>query len=306
MFRNLALALVFVGLLFILGCENGSKGETENGKGSEAMNSAAQTDSDKAVNADDAAEAPMTAEQPGSEQKQPEENRAQRGSGTNENQPRTGGGQSGNQGNRQQGQGGGGGMRMGGGGAGGMLSLAMRDDVRKEIGLTDEQATKLREKLREIMPQPSANGERPNVNPEELAKKAEAAAKSVLTAAQLKRLGELQLQREGATALARKEVADKVGLPEATRAKIETMISQHNDQIRQQFSERPANQEEAQKRAEEMRKGREKLRADILALLTPEQKAKWDALLGKPFEFQQGGGGGGRPGAGGFQRPQVD
>lgn len=303
MFRNLALALVFVGLLFILGCDNGNKAESENGNDSGGIHSAMPSDPDQAVSSDDAAETPSP-EQPAAEQKQPEENRAQRGGNTNENQPRTGGGQSGSQGNRQQGQGGGG-MRMGGGGAGGMLTLAMRDDVRKEIGLTDEQASKLREKLREIMPQPSANGERPNVNPEELAKKAEAAAKSVLTAAQLKRLGELQLQREGATAMARKEVADKVGLPEATRAKIESMVSQHNERIRQQFGERPASQEEAQKRAEEMRKGREKLRSDILALLTQEQKAKWEALLGKPFEFQQGGGGG-RPGAGGFQRPQVD
>lgn len=199
---------------------------------------------------------------------------------------------------RQPGQGGdrsGGPQGFGGGMAGGGASLALREDVRKELGLTDKQVESLRTKLRELMPQPGPNGDRPQVNPEEIAKKTEAAIKSVLTPAQQKRLQELQLQRTGPSALADKTIAAKVGISEETRAKIEKMVQDHRQKVRQQFSSQPSSQEEAQKRQEEMRKSREKLQADILALLTPDQKAKWESLLGKPFEFQQrrGGGAGG-------------
>lgn len=221
-------------------------------------------------------------EQPKLEAEEPSQNpEGQSGNSTgqspDERQPRQGG-------NDRPGgpQSTGGGMRGTGG-----ANLALRDDVRKELGLTEEQVESLWTKLREIVPQPGPSNERPQVNPEEIAEKVIGIVKSVLTPAQQKRLQELQLQRTGPAALAQKEVAAQVGISEATRAKIEKMIQDNRDRAREQFSTRPSNQEEAQKRQEEMRKNREKLQTDILALLTPAQRAKWEALLGKPFEFQR-------------------
>ncbi len=289
MTHKLTLATFLTGVLLGLGC-NGDVPDTPDSARAEPVVTSPSPES-----TGDAVEAPPTADAdtqtPAPADSKPGEAPAANAPRANNqgNQPRTNqGGGGGNNPNRAQG-GGGGGFR----GGGGMISLAMREDVRKEIGVTDEQVEKLRAKSRELMPQPGADGQRPNVDMQELTKKMEAAVKSILTPAQVTRLGQLQLQREGPTAMARKEVADKVGLPEATRAKIQGLVEANAAKAREQGASRPENQEEAQKRMAEMRASREKLQSDILAQLSAEQKAKWESLLGKTFTFQQGGGGGG-------------
>ncbi|MBI1345351.1 hypothetical protein GC163_03595 [bacterium] len=62
-----------------------------------------------------------------------------------------------------------------------------------------------------------------------------------------------------------------------------------------------------------MRERQAKMEADMLAVLTPEQKTKWESMLGKKFafpapQFGQGGPGGrGQGGPGGRgQRPATE
>lgn len=169
---------------------------------------------------------------------------------------------------------------------------------------------------------------------EERAKQAEDALKAILDEKQFARYEELRLQRQGVMALTRPEMADKLALSEEQKEKLAALRPERGrggpggpgqggpgqgrfGQGRPPGEGRP---EQGQPRAEgrpnpegnpgqpggrpdfqammeEMQARREKQEAEILAVLTPDQKAKWDQMLGKKFEFPQPQFGG-RPGAG--------
>lgn len=142
---------------------------------------------------------------------------------------------------------------------------------------------------------------------EEANRQAEEKIAALLNPDQRERLSQLRIQREGIGGLSRPEVADKLGLSDDQRASIRRI----------QFESRPQgpggfdpNQSPEDRRAmfARMQEQREKMEADILAVLTDEQKEKWNAMKGEEFEFPRGfsfggrGGpeGGGFGGAGGF------
>lgn len=218
-------------------------------------------------------------------------------------------------GGRRGGRGGFGGG-FGGFGVGGLVAMP---EVQKELGLSEADAKKLTDALQELRPQRGEGGgnregfrnlseeEREKrmaefrKQGEEIAKKSEEKIKSSLTDAQWKRLNELRVQREGTMALERTEIADKLKLTSDQKEKIKTL----NAEGRPQFGrggpggggsnagggERPSR--------EEMQARRDKRNADILAVLTPEQKTAFENLKGAKFEFperQFGGPGGGRRG----------
>jgi hypothetical protein len=212
----------------------------------------------------------------------------------------------------------GGGMMGGGASITGLLTMPA---VQTELKVTDDQKSKIqdlsstmRDKMGEVF---NAGGGPPdfqNMSQEErqkamgemrkkiqgVNKELDAQAVKILTADQLDRAKQLQLQREGATALTRDEVAKKVGLKDDQIAKIkklqESLISQ-----RPQFDPNGDIQAQFQK----MRENVTKSQKDMLAVLTDEQTAKWKELCGKPFTFPQrrgfgrGGPGGGPSGGGG-------
>ncbi|MHB1035422.1 MAG: hypothetical protein ACYC35_14215 [Pirellulales bacterium] len=170
--------------------------------------------------------------------------------------------------------------------------LLRMPEVQQDLGLSPEQKTRLEELLRSLEEQTQATfrnldfQEMERLAPEErekrfaelrkkvedLNKQADDKVASTLKSEQRERLGQLQLQREGAGALNRPEIAKQLGLTDQQQAKI--------------------NQE------------RENPRADLLSVLTDAQKAKWAALKGKEFPFPQmrgpGPGGFGPGGPGGF------
>jgi hypothetical protein len=101
----------------------------------------------------------------------------------------------------------------------------------------------------------------------------------VLNDSQMKRLKQLRLQREGAIALVRKEIADKVGLSDDDRYKIRGMIdeameSHHGDQ-------------DGPPDPNEMRDFHTLLGQKILKSLSSSQRSKWENLAGKPFKFDE-------------------
>lgn len=242
-----------------------------------------------------------------------------------------------------RGRGGFGGGGFGGPGGGGSLFLLQGDDVQKELKITDDQKKKLTELSetsrkemsssfgsfnREEFQKLSEDEQRKRRDEmrkkfEESSKKTQTEVAKVLDAKQNERLSQLQLQREGINAIAREEVAGKLGLSGDQREEIEKIIQ----------AGRPTggpggfggSSEERRAAFEKMQKAREKAEKDLLAVLSPEQKSKWDAMLGAKFEFAnrgfggfgggrgpgggQPGGAGGQPGGGGQggnRRPSSD
>jgi hypothetical protein len=131
----------------------------------------------------------------------------------------------------------GGGMRMGPPPAIDRLPpaarIVTRPEVADELGLTDEQRQSIFEALeaqREGMRPPQGNGDGPpDFEAMRAARdKAEAATDakvtSLLSAAQAKRLGEIQIQSMGLTAAMVPAVQTKLGLTEDQKAKLKTLV----------------------------------------------------------------------------------
>lgn len=180
----------------------------------------------------------------------------------------------------------------GGGGTRGMglgFLLAM-EPVKKELGLTNDQVTKIQAAIPQGMRE---------MSPEDRTKaieKMQADIKKVLKPEQYKRMQELQYQAMGTRGLTNPQVVKELGLSEDQVKKIEEALNVPRPQATGNQGEQPS-EEEITKMREARAKAREAANAKALAVLTPEQKKKWDAMLGKKFEFPQMGGGGG------MQRP---
>lgn len=214
------------------------------------------------------------------------------------------------------GRGGFGGRGFGGGGVGGLVGMA---EVQKEIGVTDEQKTEITKILEESRPMRGGGGfnreEFQNLSEEErskrldemrkqgeeTAKKVEEKVKGLLNEQQWTRLTELRIQREGVAALARPDVAEKLGLSDEQKKEVAKL----NESLRPAFgrggpggggSERP--------NFEEMRAQREKTQKEMLAVLSEDQKESFEKMQGAKFEFPRPMGFGGQ--GGGNRRPNSD
>jgi|688.fasta_scaffold39473_3 Spy/CpxP family protein refolding chaperone len=235
------------------------------------------------------------------------------------------------------GRGGFGGGMMGGGMMGGVTGLVMMEEVRKELKLSEEQETKIRDMGAEMMQQAfggfggrggagGGGGNRPdfqNMSEEERkkfrdemqakvaeqTKKAEESLKKVLTPEQNVRLNELRLQREGVQALGRAEVAGALKLTDAQNEAIAEILEAARPQRGGPGGGGPGggfgrnlSDEERTKMREEMEARRKKTQEDIELVMTEDQKAAWTKMQGAKFEFPERpsfGGGFGRGGAGG-------
>lgn len=207
------------------------------------------------------------------------------------------------------GQGQGGGFRGRGRGmmgfpGGGLLLLLHNESVQKDLQLTPEQIDKLKElgkttveggreqwaKLRDLSPedrQAKMKELRPKMQArgEEIKKKVEA----ILTTQQLARLKEIRLQADGPAALVNADVVKALNLTDEQKEKIKTLRQQVAD-LRKEAG-KLSREERQKKRAEmmeKMQKLREKVLADIVALLTPEQRAQLEKLKGKKIELKPG------------------
>jgi hypothetical protein len=166
-------------------------------------------------------------------------------------------------------------------------------EVRKELGTSDGQNKQLDALLAEVQKQTRAAFEKINFQDlqglsqeerdkrfgqarkesDEANRKAEDKLGTILDAKQLGRLNQLRLQREGVTAFNRSEVARQLGLTDDQKGKLRKL----QEQSPRPFPRGPQE--------------RDKALADALAVLTAEQKAKWQELNGKEFKFPQFPGG---------------
>ena len=195
------------------------------------------------------------------------------------------------------GQGGRGGFGGGfpGGGRGGLALLA-DENVKKDLGITDDQTKKLEEfqtKFGNEMRQAFQGGanltqEERTAKFQELQKMAAAAEKEILNPKQVERLKQIGVQSRltrGSTvdALTGEELSKDLGITDAQKEALKKA------------------QEEADA---EMQAGitklREAARQKVLSVLTADQQAKLKSLSGEPITFSRGGpAAGGRGGAGG-------
>lgn len=171
---------------------------------------------------------------------------------------------------------------------------------------------------------------------EKLNKDAEAGLQEFLSEEQITRLDQISLQLRGLRALTDDEVGKKLAITAEQKKKIEDAFEAGNEARRKMFEDMRGNRDggnqgggnrdggdqqggrrggrggfdpaafaEIQKKMEEASK---KTDASVLAVLNADQKAKYEALKGKPFELERRGFGGpggfgGRPGGG---RPPGD
>lgn len=203
----------------------------------------------------------------------------------------------------------GGGFGGGGfGGGGGGLMLLGDENVRKDLGITDDQVKKMeafQAKVREEMGQ-VFQGLRDLSEEERTAKFAEiqkkmtemttAAEKEILLPKQVDRLKQISFQsrlNRGGTvdALSSEDIAKDLGITEAQKEAL-----------------KKASEEATAEMNEKMTKLRDEARQKILSVLTADQQAKIKKLTGEPITFAPfqfggrggagGGGTGGRPGGG--------
>ncbi len=199
----------------------------------------------------------------------------------------------------QFGQGPGFGRMMGGGAMVASMLLA-RPDVQRELNLTEQQKAKINEMQQA---QRLAMQELRNLPPEERRQRMQEIRQkndptTVLNDTQKKRLRELELQWTGPVALMNPEVAKEVGLTTEQQSKIQGIIQEQMQAMREQF------QGGGQPGAN-FQQMREQVEKRILEVLTPAQRQKWQEMLGKPFQFEGGRGFGpgfGRPRQGGGQQ----
>jgi Spy/CpxP family protein refolding chaperone len=206
----------------------------------------------------------------------------------------------------QPGRGGFGGGMMGGG-----AGLLANEGVQKELKLTDEQKTKVkdftdaqREKMREAF-----GGGQPD--PDKIAElrksSAEASEKFVkdtLTADQQKRFKQVEhqasLQMQGPAALTSDATAKALSLTDDQKEKIKGLADEFRKDRQDLMQDLRGGGDAAQEARKKMTSLTKEYVAKATDVLTSDQKKQWKDMTGEPFELQmQMGGRGGRGGAGG-------
>ncbi len=207
------------------------------------------------------------------------------------------------------------------GGFGGdpLLSLVRIDKVLEELEVIDDQ----KEQIQKIVD--GSRGERPQVNFRELSEEerekalaefrekaqarfAEARKKldDVLLPHQLKRLKEISIQNQGIRALADKELAKAIGMTDEQQEELVSI----QEGIAESFRELFRGGQDRENIREKMTELREKSQSDIMAVLTDDQKQKFEEMKGEPFKMpeRQFRGGRRRPGQSGQRpkRPSID
>ena len=247
------------------------------------------------------------------------------------------GGQGGRGGGGFGGRGGAGGSMFGGRGGGDMtMSLLRIEAIRTELEMSPDQEealTKMQEQGRPERP----NADFRNMSEEErtefftkMRKQAEERntkmkeqLEEVLFPEQLERLQEINIQLQGIAALRNADVAKELKITDAQKKELEEVQAGMMEKMREGMRELFTSGGGREGMREKIEKMRADMEGDVLAVLTSDQKKKFEEMKGEKFEMPEGsfgrggrggfggrGGGeqGGRGGRGGGerQRPEVE
>ncbi len=169
---------------------------------------------------------------------------------------------------------------MGGSGMG----MLMRPEVQKELKLTEKQIQAIRSKS-EAMRKARGNPGAPPPPGQGMG----TAFNSILSASQQKRLAELRLQMGGMMALNSPETSGKLGITASQKAKIEQIMHSEFGSMRPRGEGPRPNRGAPPPSMGDWQKRREQMNQKISAILTPAQRTKWKAMLGKPFKMEPRG-----------------
>ncbi len=151
-----------------------------------------------------------------------------------------------------------------------MIALIQNDAVRKEIGLTDDQIEKL----------------------VDVAAKARPNFQELLDDEQFKRLRQITLQKLGAVALGREDIADELGLSDAQKDAIKELLGERQSATRELGRGASPEEREAATTPFDTK---------LLETLEDAQKEAFDGLMGEFFEVPEGDSASGRP-----ERPSAE
>jgi hypothetical protein len=125
---------------------------------------------------------------------------------------------------------------------------------------------------------------------------------AILNDGQMKRLGELLLQRESYNALTQEEVQKALNFTSDQTQKVKDLQTKAQE-ANQSIMEKTRNQEMTREEGQAARtKNTKTMNDELQKILTADQAAKFKEMQGKAFTFETTNGGGGqrRGGGGGF------
>lgn len=176
---------------------------------------------------------------------------------------------------------------------GGVAALLASPDVAKELKLTEEQVTKVKEVSQQVREKfKDSFAKLKDASQEERQQKFQEIAKSmseetgkalgsVLNAEQSKRLKQLELQMQGSRAFSEAEVQKSLGLTDEQKEKIKTIRDDAAKAMMELYQ--GGNFQEA---AQKMQALRKETMEKITAVLSDAQKKSWKDMTGEAFEFR--------------------
>ena len=209
--------------------------------------------------------------------------------------------------NAQPGRGGGGDRGRGGppgggrgpGGGSSPLELLGREEVRGELGLSEDQQKALSEmqsglrdssEFRDIMDRArtAASDEERRAIFGEMRTVMDKKVDAIIKPEQRSRLTELSLQRQGMRALADPNTAGQFNISSDQQAKIAELNSKYEDERREIRSNRDMSEEERDAKSEALRVEFEK---NASGILSAQQRSAFEQKQGRPFSFSDSPGG---------------
>lgn len=165
------------------------------------------------------------------------------------------------------------------------VTLLRTPEVRTELTLDEDKAKKVDEINAEIIRERTRLNAEYNAKIAELNKKADTDALALLNDAQRRRTEQIRLQQQGLRALSTDAVAEKLGLTKAQRDEIAKLVERTPFSLRERGPSNAPPSGRFQERLQESNRRASETREKLLAVLTPDQKAKWSELTGEPFQF---------------------
>ncbi len=182
------------------------------------------------------------------------------------------------------------------GGRTSIIGLLNRLDVQTDLGLNDDQKSKLND-LRQANRGQRRNQGATRPTPEEMKARADALKKQVdgiLTPEQVTRLDQIRIQIQGDRAVLDPDVQTQLGITEAQKEKIKSLSETYRDANRSVSEKARSGELDRNAAREATQKNGQTLSDELHKVLTQQQLDKLKDLGGRPFKADAQSRGGGR------------